>query len=107
MKEELDFRVYSRRHGKYDTYKISRISNGWHIKFLVHTGNCDQKGEPYLYRNFRQDFISYPHDLPEILEILWEQADELNKDQLQEKINEIAEWISITERSHPSWNGYY
>lgn len=74
---------------------------------MVHSGDCDLKGEPYLYRNFRQDFVSYPNNLPNILEILWNHADELTENELQEKTKDIAEWVSVCERAHPIWNGYY
>ncbi|KKL21157.1 hypothetical protein LCGC14_2448230 [marine sediment metagenome] len=104
MSEELDFKVFTRRHGKYDAYKITRIPNGWNVKFLVHSGNCNPKGEPYLYDNFRQDYICYPNKLPDILELLWQYADDLTRNELQDKINEIAEWVSVCERAHPSWN---
>ena len=107
MNEELDFRVFTRRWEHYDTYRFTRITTGWHREFKVHTGDCNPKGEPYFYSNFRQDYVSYPNDLPDVLELLWEHADELTEEELQEKMNEIAEWVNACERAHPSWNGYY
>lgn len=107
MFEKLEFKVYTRRHSHRDTYEITRIPSGWHVKFLVHTGDCNPRGEPYLYSNFLQDHVSYPHNLGVILEQLWQHADELKKEQLQEKINDIAEWVNACEHAHPNWNGYY
>ena len=58
---------------------------------------------------FIQDFISYPHDLPDLLEILWDAVEEiiLTKQVLQERINDLAEWVSKCEGTRPSYSGYY
>ena len=109
MHEQLDFKVYSRRWDKYDTYKFTRIPTGWDVRHIAINGKCDKQGNPYLYKNFRQDFISYPQDLPDLLEILWDAAEKnnLTKKELQERINDLANWVSKCEHTHPSYSGYY
>lgn len=109
MNEQLDFKVYSRRWDKYDTYKLARIPTGWDIRHIAINGKYDKQGNPYLFKNFKQDFISYPYDLPIILEILWDAAEKnnLTNQELQERINDLAEWVSKCERAHPSYSGYY
>ncbi len=106
---EFKFKVYSRRWGHYDTYILTKIENGWHVRFKVHTGDCDPSGDPYLYRNFNQDHINYPSGLSMIMESLWDGAnnENLTTQQIQEKLNEIAEWVSKCEKSRPSWIPYY
>jgi len=109
MNEDLEFKVYSRRWDKYDIYKLTHIPTGWGVRHIVINGECDKQGNPYLYKNFRQDFISYPHDLPDLLEILWDAVEEnnLTKQELQERINDLAEWVSKCEGIQPSYSGYY
>lgn len=101
MNDELDFKIFTRRHNKYDTYKIRKTPTGWHVKFLVHTGECDPKGEPYLYKNFRQDYVSYPKDLPEIMEHFWEVYHNYTFKEVQDKINRITEWVNACEHAYP------
>ncbi len=109
MNEELRFRVYSRRWGHYDTYELVRTSTGWNVSHLAINGDCEPNGNPYLISNLKQDNISYPSNFPQILETFWNHIDEenLDRDQIQEKIDELANWISITENNKPSWSPYY
>jgi len=67
-------------------------------------GDCNPNGEPYLIKNFEQDNINYPSGLPSMLESIWNHIDEgnLTTEQIQEKINELAEWVTICEKKRPS-----
>lgn len=108
---EFSFRVYSRRWGNEDTYKVTRTKDGWDISNLAIGGPCDKGGQPFLFRNFRQDSIQYPARLDGWLEWLWNQAAEkgLTKEQVQAAIQELADWVSQTEQSAPDgglWEGY-
>ncbi len=109
MNEEFEFKVYSQRWGHYDTYKLTRIETGWYIEHITIKGDCDPEGKPYLIKNFEQDSISYPSGLPSMLGSIWRHADEenLKREQIQEKINELTEWISLCEKKKPSWVPYY
>jgi len=98
-----------RNGNNWDEYKIKWTENGWYIKHISINGECDKTGEPYLYKNLRQDFISYPIDLPNIMESLWESVkdDNLPKEQLQHKLNEISERINLCEMDRASVHPYY
>lgn len=108
---EFDFRVYSRRWGHKDTYLLRRTKEGWELAFGLTSGPCNKGGHPYLYERFDQDSIQYPVNIDGWLEWLWERAasNGLSQKQIQSALNELAEWVSITESSAPSgdiWVGY-
>jgi hypothetical protein len=101
--EAFDFPVYSRRWGRNDNYKIERTKDGWNIDYFGIGGNSDKSGYPYLFKNLEQDAIEYPNSLGRKMEWLWEEAKEngLSKDDVQEALNELAEWISEVEKKSP------
>jgi len=108
---EFTFTVYSKRWGHNDTYHIIRLSNGWEVKYLSIGGPCDKGGKPFLFKNFRQDSIQYPSGLAGRMEWLWEQAASrgMTQEEVQKALQELADWVSETERSSPStgiWEGY-
>lgn len=95
--------VYSRRWGHNDTYTLERTERGWGISFVAISGQCDPTGEPYLYDNLRQDSINYPAHLGEYLGRLWRKAEDenLSGDEVQRHLDQLAQWIQITEKSTP------
>ncbi|AAM32673.1 MAG: hypothetical protein AB7D09_06095 [Methanosarcina sp.] len=109
--EEFDFRVYSNSWGHEDNYRFKRTDDGWDVKFFSIGGSCDKKGYPFLYENFNHDSIQYPRDFDGWLEWLWDQAASkgLSKDEVQTALQELADWVSSTEKNVPSsivWDGY-
>lgn len=108
---EFTFRVYSRRWGRDDTYRLKRTETGWQLDHIMIGGPCDKGGKPFLYQNFRQDHIQHPADLSGWMEWLWDQAEEkgLSQEQVQEGLQELADWVSAVERGRPTsdlWFGY-
>lgn len=108
--QEFEFRVYSRRWGHEDTYCFKRTAEGWNVNFC-RGGPCDKSGRPFLFESLNQDLIQYPRGLGGWLEWLWEQAASkgLSKSEVQSALNELANWVSITEKNSPSggvWEGY-
>jgi hypothetical protein len=108
---EFNFRVFSRRWGHDDTYKVTRTKDGWNIYHAAIGGPCDKGGQPFLFKNFHQDSIQYPAKLDGWMEWLWNQAAEkgLTAEQVQAALQELADWVSQTEKSAPSsdvWEGY-
>lgn len=67
---EFEFEVYTRRWGHNDRYTIRRTSSGWTVNNLAIGGPCNKKGAPYLYKNFDQDSINYPEEMPGYMECL-------------------------------------
>lgn len=98
------------RDGKnWDEYRIKWIEEGWYIEHIAINGECDKTGEPFLYQNLRQDFISYPNDLSSTMESLWYSVkeDKLTKAQLQAKLDEISERINLCEMDKARLNPKY
>ena len=106
----MKLKVFSRRWGHEDTYEIKKTKDGWHISHIAIGGDCDKKGEPYLSQNLKQDFINHPGGIGECLEYLWENSKDESEEFIQEKLNELAEWIIKTEKLTPSsefWKPYH
>lgn len=109
--ESFKFEVYSKRQGHTDEYQFIRTENGWEISFMTIGGECDKTGSPYLYENFKQDFIEYPNGFPGYLEWLWYKAKEdgLNKQEVQFELNKLADWVTKCEEEKPDsglWSNY-
>lgn len=108
--EEFEFRFFNRRWGHDDTYRITRTEVGWAVRHIAIGGACDKGGHPYLFENLDQDFVAYPSKLDWRLEWLWDQAEKqgLSKNDVQQALQELAEWVSTTENSAPTagvWGG--
>jgi hypothetical protein len=108
---EFKFRVYSRRWKHDDVYQMIRTKTGWNIRALDDEGACDKGGNPVLFRNLNRDCINYPVDLDDWLSDLWDKAARqgLNKEQVQQGLDDIAEWVSQTEKNTPNgglWKAY-
>lgn len=71
-------------------------------------------GEGTLIANLDHDSIFFPKEgVKYALSKLWEQAEdgELTLSELQERLQQVADWISIVEKAvgegQPDWVGYY
>ncbi|MHC1695652.1 MAG: hypothetical protein AB9835_10375 [Eubacteriales bacterium] len=114
LDKEMTFSVYTRRWGHQDIYRICRTVDGWEVKHLAIDGACEKDGTGALLQNLQHDCVFYPEDgVKYALSKLWEQADDgdLNFEQLQQKLQQIADWISVVEQAvgkgQPDWVGYY
>ncbi|HCE41975.1 MAG TPA: hypothetical protein DET40_00310 [Lentisphaeria bacterium] len=102
--------IHSRRWGHVDRYQITRNNKGWIIVDNTISGQSDKSGNPYLFKNLDHDSINYPEELPGYMEWLWDRAaeDGLTHEQLQDALNELADWINVCESNSPSgvWEHY-
>jgi len=110
LDKELSFKVYTNRWRSYNTFKETRTIYGWNVTHLAINGFSMKNGKGSLIKNLEQDIIFYPeYAVQEALEILWERADKTSGflSNLQEQIQEIADWITETEKAKqekkPSW----
>lgn len=101
--KEFDMRVYTRRWGHDDVYKLKRIDTGWHIKALSIEGDCDKFGSPFLFQSLNHDGVCYPKHLGDFMEWLWDKAAEegLKEKDVQRAMDQISKWISLCERNVP------
>ena len=103
LNEEFDFKIYTRRWGHYDFYKMIRNEKGWHISFMSHEGQAGKNADPVLSYMLRHDGISYPQNLSDIMEDIWIRAkiEGLTKQQVQEMLDTVSSWIEVVERNFP------
>lgn len=114
LEREFAFCVYTRRHHTTDRYRIRRTVDGWFAGHISINGYCEKDGTGALTANLNHDCVFYPEDgLKYAMSELWEQAEEgeLTLKQLQERLQQIADWVSAVERAvgeyQPSWVNYY
>lgn len=108
---DFTFRVFSNRWGHDDAYRVKRTEDGWIISHIAIGGPCDKAGRPFLFENLRHDSIHFPDGLDGWMEWLWSQAASrgLTQNEVQTALQELADWVSITEKNAPSggiWEGY-
>ncbi len=104
------FEVYSHRWGHNDRYRIERTESGWDVEHAAINGSCDKTGHPYLFKNLKQDSISYPRDLGDHMEWLWHmtEAENLSEGEVQVYLEQVAAWVRLVEQSAPRegiWRG--
>lgn len=106
--ENLKFRIFTRRWNSDITYRINVTEHGWHITHLAINGECNPDGSPFFYSNFEQDQINYPSGFGAQLGWLWENIKngELDREEAQAKLQELADWVSRCEESTPKWHGW-
>ena len=112
--KELTFSVFCRRWGHADRYRMQRTIDGWNVRHISINGACDPDGTGALLMNLQHDSIFYPEEGVKYgLQKLWEDADDgkIDVEQLQIKLQQIADWISKVEQvvgaGQPEWLNYY
>lgn len=98
------FRVYTRRWGHDDVYRMKRTSAGWEIHSMGPDKICHKNGSPELFRLLEHDLVNYPKALPDYVEYLWSQAESqgLSAVEVQKALDDLGKWVSICERNSPS-----
>jgi hypothetical protein len=107
---EFEMRIFNRRWGHEDKYRIKRTASGWLLDAGVYSGPCDKSCSPLLIQALRHDSVQHPTEIGKWFEWLWQQAKEkgLSHDDIQGGINDIADWIHATEANTPEegiWQG--
>ena len=97
----MKLEVYSRRFGHADRYKISKTDEGWHVRHISPGGDCDKTGAPHLFKSLEHDSINYPQDLGGYMEWLWYKSADMSEEEIQNQLDQIGEWIEITEKASP------
>jgi hypothetical protein len=107
----FEFKLFSRRWGHDDVYRLKRQRNGWEVEFISGLTVGDKRGYPALYENLRHDSINYPQTLGERLAWLWDtaQRQRLSRGEVQAALDALAAWVRQVERQAPAgalWEGY-
>jgi len=112
MSDKFHLSIYSRRWGHNDSYSIKITDNGWDFTAtMTHlSGECDKKGNPFVFKALDHESINYPKELDEYLEHLWYVIKEegLSREEIQESLNTLADWINLCEKNSPSgiWKSF-
>ena len=96
-------RIFSRRWGHEDVYRVSKTSTGWDFESLSGLEHCDTTGAPSFFNSLKHDSVNYPAALPEYMDWLWQEStrEGMSEQDIQMQLNLLAEWISATERNSP------
>lgn len=113
LNKSLDLKVYTTRWGHDDNYKFFRKYYGWEVNHIMINGESTKSGFGKLFENLRHDSVQiHLNAISYALETLWNIADskEMSIEELQEKLSEIADWISDIEKNartyQPNWINY-
>lgn len=108
MENEYTFNVFSNKSGKTEPFTVKKTESGWHISHKMISGICDPAGEPVLFLSLHEEKISHPNDLGNYVEWLWHYSREkqLGHEQIQERLNELADWVGKCDAGSPEWEGY-
>ena len=103
--KEFEFRVHNPKENRDINYRVKKTAEGWHVSYRAHNGECKADGSPVFLNNFEQDRIIYPSKFGLYMEYLWEEAERENfsDDDLQVRLQQIADWVSQCTKSAPSW----
>lgn len=102
--ETFYLNVFTRKWGKSDRYTLIRNEEGWLVRHSSQTEQGGRDAEPILSYVLRYDQVSYPRNLSTIMEDIWYRAAEegLPCEKVQAMLNEVADWITMTEQNYPS-----
>jgi hypothetical protein len=105
---KLKFSYWTNRWGSSTMVYLTHTPDGWHLSATAHTGDCDRSGAPCLHSNFDQDSVCFPSGLGGFLEHAWEkiQASEWGEEMAQQRIQELADWVTVCEKNQPRWPGW-
>lgn len=114
LNQLIDFKVYTTRWHGYDTYRISRTIYGWEVNHISIQPETLKDGRGGLFNNLKHDYVFFPKEgVAYAMEKIWELADngELSLNELRDRLQEVADWISDVERNmrvkQPKWCNYY
>lgn len=96
-------KVFTKRWGHIEHYKITRTEKGWDIRVLSDSYSSNKSMSPELSHLLDNDGVCYPKDINLFFEWLWDKAAEegLTKAKVQSAINKLGKWISECEENAP------
>lgn len=95
--------IYTRKLDRVENYSIEKLPDGWEIHKPGIGGKCDRTGEPYLFKNLRQDLVNYPIMLGSYMEFLWQKTEEENMsdEEIQKHFDTLGKWLEQVEKLSP------
>jgi len=97
------FKVYSRRWGHDDLYELTRNEVGWYVSHMLFEGQSGKNADPVLTYMLRNDNVSYPYNLSNLMEDIWMRAQEegLDRQEVQKMLDKVSEWLYLVEKNYP------
>lgn len=101
----MKLEIYTKRWEHNEDFSVEKTPDGWEIHRPGIGGKCDKTGEPYLFRNLRQDSVNYPEKLGKYMESLWQQAEDNNmsEQEIQQYLDTLGDWLQQVEKLSPKW----
>jgi len=105
---ELKLRVFNRRRDSHITIKLTQTSSGWHLSYNSIKGDCSEDGAPFLRMSLQQEGINFPEQIESYVSWIWERLhfEDIDAEEAQTMMNDVASWINSCEESTPKWSGY-
>jgi hypothetical protein len=106
---EFRFSAYSRRWKHNEEYSPTRTPEGWSFANagdVISTGRdarVGRKDGSGLFHFLEHNWVSYPHDLPDYFESLWDQSADrgLTQEEVQAALDQLADWVTVCEKHSP------
>lgn len=96
-------RIHSNRWGHRDNYRLTKTEDGWNVSYIKGDIKSDKHASPGLEKALKSEQISFPQNLGYFLSDLWDASEKLDTDEVQKHFDELADWISETERTKPNF----
>lgn len=102
---EFQIAVFSWKSDRNYQAKLVRNDNGWGYQFMRDSGETDKRCSGFLKSIREIESIVYPHNIEWCFETLWEDAakGKLDIGECQLRLNDLAKWISDTNKASPDW----
>jgi len=113
QRNAMEFRVWSPKlQGGELVLHVERRPAGWNIYYgnCPHTEDAGKDGMDHLSEEFEKDYINFPSGLPAYMEKLWEMAEHLPEEKVQQALDQLAEWVSVTAKAMPGggvWQPFF
>ncbi len=103
LKKSVYVKIFSKIRNHDDVYRFQMTETGWFVKIITLEFYCDKQLRDFDTQEikvFNQECISYPVDISNYFETLWEQVNKSkNFKELERGLKNIAKWISVCEKN--------
>jgi hypothetical protein len=100
--KRFELKVYSQLHNQKESFGFLKTKNGWVISSGWY-GEVEShaNGSPGIVFPLEVNLVSYPVNLGGFLIGIWKASNTESTTEVQERFDELGEWISTTEENRP------
>lgn len=101
----LVMNLYIDRISGYNRFTFSRVPDGWYFELVEDRMVTDHDALQFFEYLRQRDQFSYCPSIGSYFEFWWEYIREgtMTMEELQEKVDQLARWLSQCEMSKPKW----